>query len=234
MSEIILFEEVNYCYQNTTQLALNNVSFSLMEGDYTAIVGTSGSGKSTLMSIIGLINSPSSGHYYLFDTNVAQITERSKAKLKNQEIGLIFQNFNLLGHLSVFHNVCLPLTYDANTPRKLYREKALNALRQVDMEDYIDRYPNQLSGGQQQRIAIARAIVNEPSLLLADEPTGNLDSHNAQVVFSILEKLNAEGRTICLITHDENFALKAKRQLVIRDGMLVTQKQDASHVLQCS
>ena len=102
------------------------------------------------------------------------------------------------------------------------------------MEDYIDRYPNQLSGGQQQRIAIARAIVNEPSLLLADEPTGNLDSHNAQVVFSILEKLNAEGRTICLITHDENFALKAKRQLVIRDGMLVTQKQDASHVLQCS
>ena len=161
MSEIIRFEEVNYCYQNTTQLALNNVSFSLMEGDYTAIVGTSGSGKSTLMSIIGLINSPSSGHYYLFDTNVAQITERSKAKLKNQEIGLIFQNFNLLGHLSVFHNVCLPLTYDANTPRKLYREKALNALRQVDMEDYIDRYPNQLSGGQQQRIAIARAIVNE-------------------------------------------------------------------------
>lgn len=219
------FEKVGYCYPSALSNALNDISFTVSEGDYLAIVGTSGSGKSTLLSIMGLINLPTNGKFLLFDTDVTEITENSKAALKNTEIGLIFQNFNLLGHLTVFQNLCIPLHYDRKVRRKDYREKVSKALAEVDMQDYINRYPNQLSGGQQQRVAIARAIVNEPSLILADEPTGNLDSRNAQIVFSILEKLNADGKTICLITHDQDYANKARRQFHIKDGHLVEAKQ---------
>ena len=231
MSELMKFDEVEYSYSKNEPAALKKVSLTVEEGDYLAIVGTSGSGKSTLLSIMGLINMPTGGKYYLFDTDVNDITESSKARLKNTEIGLIFQNFNLLGHLSIFHNVCIPLQYDPSVARRDYREKVINALSEVGMDEYVDRYPGQLSGGQQQRVAIARAIVNEPSLILADEPTGNLDSQNAQIVFTILEKLNAKGCTVCLITHDLEYAAKAKRQLHIQDGQIITNQQEFSRAI---
>jgi putative ABC transport system ATP-binding protein len=227
MAELMRFESLEYQYANNSKPALKHINLSVEEGDYLAIIGTSGSGKSTLMSIMGLINPPTRGRYYLLDTDVTRITEDSKAKLKNQEIGLIFQSFNLLGHLTIYQNVCLPLHYASNVPRSTYQEKVLDALSQVNMEAYLDRYPNQLSGGQQQRVAIARAIVNNPTLILADEPTGNLDSANAKSVFAILETLNLAGKTICLITHDHQFAMKAKRQIFIRDGQILETQQEA-------
>lgn len=221
MQDLMRFSGVSYQYENSDSFAIKHIDFAIEEGDYIAIVGTSGSGKSTLMSMMGLINKPSSGKQFLFNTDVTEITESSIAKIKNSEIGLIFQNFNLLGHLSVFHNVCIPLNYDPSVRRRDYRERVMTALSKVNMQDYIDRYPNQLSGGQQQRVAIARAIVNEPSLILADEPTGNLDSQNALDVFAILEKLNQSGCTICLITHDAEYSSKARRQIHIKDGQIV-------------
>ena len=224
MDGIIRLEKVSYCYPNETTAVLRDISFSIEEGDYLSIVGTSGSGKSTLLSIMGMINKPTKGTYYLHGTDVQDITEASIARLKNQEIGLIFQNFNLLAHLTVYQNVCLPLTYNTTVQRKQYRNKVLQALKEVDMESFIDRFPNQLSGGQQQRVAIARAIVNQPSLILADEPTGYLDSNNSEIIFNILEQLNVGGCTVCVITHDMNYANKAEKQLVIKDGQIETKK----------
>ncbi|WP_032097070.1 MULTISPECIES: ABC transporter ATP-binding protein [unclassified Alteromonas] len=229
MPELIQFKSLDFVYPHSTVPALSGVNMTISEGDYVAIVGTSGSGKSTLLSILGLINEPTSGKYLLLDTNVTDLTQQSVAKLKNAEIGLIFQNFNLLGHLTVYQNVCLPLTYNASVSRKEYREKVVSVLKLVGMEDYLKRYPRELSGGQQQRIAIARAMVNDPSLILADEPTGNLDTSNAEIIFDILESLNKAGKTICLITHDIQFAKRAKVQYTIQDGKLTHAKSDVGN-----
>lgn len=220
MDELINFEKVGYYYRGSDTPALSEVSFSIKARDYLAIVGTSGSGKSTLMSILGLINKPTSGTYRLLSTDVNTLTERSIALLKNREIGFIYQNFNLLSHMTVEQNVTLPLVYNTEIKRQEYKEKALSVLSLVEMDSFIDRYPGQLSGGQQQRIAIARAIINSPSLLLADEPTGNLDSKTSESIFNILDSLNDAGTTICLITHDKSHAKRASRQLTITDGRL--------------
>jgi len=217
---LLEMNSVNFKYPKTEINVLTNINFTINAGDYIAIVGTSGSGKSTLLSMLGLLNKPTSGDYKILGKSTNNLTERSIALLKNHEIGFVFQNFNLLSHLNVFDNVALPLTYNKHISRVEYRAKVLSALSQVGMETYIDRLPDQLSGGQQQRIAIARALVNEPSLILADEPTGNLDSTNSAQVFDLLKALNITGKTICLITHDIEYARKAKQQWLIKDGCL--------------
>jgi len=220
---LIEMTSLNFHYPKTKTDVLHDINLTIKQGDYIAIVGTSGSGKSTLLSILGLLNQPTQGNYSILGTNTTHLTQSSLSLIKNHEIGFIFQNFNLLTQLSVFDNVALPLTYNPQVKRVQYRNKVLKALQQVDMEDFIDRSPDQLSGGQQQRVAIARALVNGPSLILADEPTGNLDSKNSLQVFDLLERLNIQGKTICLITHDDAYAQKAKSIWQILDGKLYTQ-----------
>lgn len=217
---LLQMESVNFHYPKTEVNTLHNINLTINVGDYVAIVGTSGSGKSTLLSILGLLNKPTLGEYKILGKSTQNLTDTSIALLKNHEIGFVFQNFNLLNHLNVFDNVVLPLTYNKNVPRKNYRSKVLKALTQVGMEEYLNRFPDQLSGGQQQRIAIARSLINDPSLILADEPTGNLDSQNSEQIFNLLSKLNDQGKTICLITHDMEYAQQAQQQWLIKDGCL--------------
>ncbi|GHE76773.1 ABC transporter ATP-binding protein [Thalassotalea profundi] len=221
-AKLITVNNLSFRYPKAENDTLKGVSFEVNKGDYIAIVGTSGSGKSTLLSILGLLNKPTTGSYQILGTNTTKLTNNSLSLLKNNEIGFIFQNFNLLSQLTVYDNVALPLTYNPLIKRGDYKEKVYKALAYVNMEDYGKRLPEQLSGGQQQRIAIARALVNEPSLILADEPTGNLDSSNSQQVFELLGRLNNDGNTICLITHDMEYAKKAQQQWIMSDGQLVT------------
>ncbi|PWS55821.1 ABC transporter ATP-binding protein [Pseudoalteromonas sp. meg-B1] len=220
---LIEFNNVFYQYPNTKVNTLKSINFKINSGDYIAISGTSGSGKSTLLSILGLLNLPSEGQYTILGTNTAELTPDAIATIKNREFGFIFQNFNLLNHLSVFDNVALPLSYNKSVSRNDYQKKVETALNKVNMLEFINTKPNQLSGGQQQRVAIARALINEPSIILADEPTGNLDSNNSDKIYQLLNKLNHEGKTICLITHDENHAKTAKTRMYIQDGNLSTQ-----------
>jgi putative ABC transport system ATP-binding protein len=217
---LIKLEDIHYQYPKAQTNALTNINLSIESGDYLAITGTSGSGKSTLLSILGLITKPTKGEYALLNTATSQLTKNSIALLKNREIGFIFQNFNLLNHLNVFDNVALPLSYNSDIPRKKYSELVGQALLLVGMEEFEARFPDQLSGGQQQRVAIARALVNSPSLILADEPTGNLDSKTSEQIFAVLDELHNKGKTICLITHDTNYAMRAKRRVNMIDGFL--------------
>lgn len=217
---LLEFKKVDFHYPNSKEPALKEISFAINEGDYVAFHGTSGSGKSTLMSILGLINFPTSGDYLLSGVSTSNLTRDSVNAVKNQEVGFIFQNFNLLSRMTVIDNVCLPLTYNNKVHRKEYKDKAKAVLEMVGMSSFLDRKPHELSGGQQQRVAIARALVCDPSLILADEPTGNLDSENSAQIYNILEQLNRDGKTICLITHDQNYALKAKTVFNVSDGRL--------------
>lgn len=217
---LLTTHDVSYHYPNSSQPVLANINLTINTGDYCAIVGTSGSGKSTLLSILGLINKPTQGQYDILGKNTSNLSDKSVALVKNREIGFIFQNFNLLNHLSVIDNVALPLSYNTEVARSDYREKVEQALTKVNMLDFINRHPSQLSGGQQQRIAIARALVNNPSLVLADEPTGNLDSKNSESIFELMDNLHTHGATICLITHDKNYAQRATRCIEIQDGQL--------------
>ncbi|MFP3351424.1 ABC transporter ATP-binding protein [Pseudoalteromonas sp. SIMBA_153] len=220
---LIEFNNVFYQYPNTKVNTLKSINFKINSGDYIAITGTSGSGKSTLLSILGLLNLPSEGQYTILGTSTAELTSDAIATIKNREFGFIFQNFNLLNHLSVFDNVALPLSYNKSVSRNDYQKKVETALNKVSMLEFINAKPSQLSGGQQQRVAIARALINEPSIILADEPTGNLDSDNSDKIYQLLNKLNHEGKTICLITHDENHAKTAKTRMYIQDGNLSAQ-----------
>ncbi|CAM3992644.1 MULTISPECIES: ABC transporter ATP-binding protein [Pseudoalteromonas] len=218
---LIVLENVSFKYSGNTKNTLEDVNFIVNKGDYIAITGTSGSGKSTLLSILGLMNKPSNGNYLISGINTQELTNDSIATVKNREVGFVFQNFNLLSHLTVFDNVALPLTYNNTVKRSEYKTKVKEALKRVAMEDFLNKKPNQLSGGQQQRVAIARALINQPSIILADEPTGNLDSDNSQLVYELLEQLNEQGNTICLITHDENYAKNAKCRFRMHDGKLI-------------
>jgi len=232
MSKVLIeMESIGFKYPKSKNYALQNINLSIKEGDYVAITGTSGSGKSTLLSILGLITPPTIGNYLILERNTLNLTDKSKSLLKNNEIGFVFQNFNLLSHLNIYDNVALPLSYNPLIKRKDYLEKVQTALELVGMNDYIERNPTQLSGGQQQRIAIARALVNEPSLILADEPTGNLDSENSERIFQLLEQLNHVGKTICLITHDSSYAKKAKKRFHIKDGMLCPQLSKSNELV---
>ena len=217
--ELINIEKVFLTDEIETH-ALSGVSFEIRHGDYVSISGPSGCGKSTLLSILGLLDSPTSGNYELRGEPVANLNYAQRAKVRNREIGFIFQSFNLIGDLTVWENVELPLTYRGLT-RDERRERVDEALAKVGMTARARHYPSQLSGGQQQRVAVARALGGRPSILLADEPTGNLDSKNGDAVMELLAGLHAEGATICLVTHDARFARDAKRTIHLFDGQVV-------------
>ena len=196
---------------------LKGIDLTVRKGEFLAILGPSGSGKSTLMYIIGCLDVPTEGPYFLNDKSVADEGETSLARIRNKEIGFIFQSFQLLQKQTVFENVELPLVY-ANMPEKERKERVLQLLEKVQLENKMQHFPNQLSGGQQQRVAIARAIANEPAILLADEPTGALDQKTGAQVMKVFHDLNAEGRTIIMITHDAHIAAHAERIVRITDG----------------
>src|SRR3990167_10438020 len=200
--------------------ALKNISLEVKQGEFLAIIGASGSGKSTLMHIIGLLDHPTSGSYELDGQDTAHLKENSLAQIRNKRIGFVFQSFNLLPRTSSLDNVAMPLIY-AGISRTQRVIEAQQALEQVGLADKLQARPNQLSGGQQQRIAIARSLVNDPDIILADEPTGNLDSKSGEEIMKIFEKLNKEGKTIIIITHEENIAKHARRKINIKDGEII-------------
>jgi len=200
--------------------ALSGVHMDIKKGEYVAIAGPSGCGKSTLLSIIGLLDSPSDGEYILNGKQVAKLSLSERARIRNQEIGFIFQAFNLIGDLSVYENVELPLTY-RNMAASERKKRVEEALERVGMAHRMKHYPSQLSGGQQQRVAVARAVAGNPSVLLADEPTGNLDSTNGEAVMSLLRELHQAGATICMVTHDPRYAAYADRTFHLFDGQVV-------------
>ena len=203
--------------------ALNNINISIESGEFISITGASGSGKSTMMHIIGLLDKPTKGHYYLNNKDVSSIKENDLALIRNREIGFVFQAFNLLPRTTVIDNVMLPLIYRGEDNPKT-REKAMNILENIGMKKVYNFKTNQISGGQQQRVAIARALMQEPSILLADEPTGNLDSHSSEEIMKILQDLNDKGHTIVLVTHEENIANKSKRIIIVKDGNIISDK----------
>lgn len=199
--------------------ALDDVTLDIHPGEYVAISGPSGCGKSTLLSILGLLDSPTGGDYALNGRAVAQLSHADRARTRNLEIGFIFQSFNLIGDLTVFENVELPLTYRGMKPAER-RERVTEALEKVEMAHRTKHLPSQLSGGQQQRVAVARAVAGQPCILLADEPTGNLDSKNGEAVMGLLQTLHDEGSTICMVTHDPRYAEHAGREIHLFDGKL--------------
>lgn len=201
--------------------ALVNINLSVAQGEYCAIMGSSGSGKSTAMNIIGCLDRPTSGNYYLADVNVSELSDQELAAIRNRQIGFVFQQFHLLPQLSAIENVCLPLIYAGVGP-SLRRERAIAALCQVGLGSRLENKPNQLSGGQQQRVAIARAIVNKPLLLLADEPTGALDSQTTKEVMKIFSELHDTGITIVMVTHEAEVAQLAQRIIYFQDGQIVS------------
>jgi len=201
--------------------ALRGVSVQIERGEYVAIMGPSGSGKSTLMNLIGCLDTPSRGSYLLNEKQVSQMNDNELARIRNEEIGFVFQTFNLLPRATALHNVELPLVY-AGVPSKDRLERAKAALDKVELASRMTHRPNELSGGQRQRVAIARALVNNPSILLADEPTGNLDSKSGEAVMDLLKELHAVGATICMVTHDPRYATYADRAVQLFDGRLVT------------
>ncbi len=201
--------------------ALSGIHLTIDAGEYVSISGPSGCGKSTLLSILGLLDSPTTGRYRLNGHGVEQLSQSEQAGIRNREVGFIFQAFNLIGDLTVIENVELPLTYRTGITARQRRERALASLERVDMAHRLNHYPSQLSGGQQQRVAVARALVGEPAILLADEPTGNLDSRNGEQVMLLLNELHAAGATICMVTHDPRYASFAERQIYMYDGQIV-------------
>jgi putative ABC transport system ATP-binding protein len=203
--------------------ALSGVHLSIGRGEYVAMSGPSGCGKSTLLSIIGLLDTPTDGRYMLNGKEVANLDFADRSRIRNQEIGFIFQSFNLIGDLTVAENVELPLTYRAGMPAAERKRRVQESLERVNMAHRMRHYPAQLSGGQQQRVAVARALGGSPSILLADEPTGNLDSKNGEAVMKLLQELHAEGSTICMVTHDPRFAAHAERQVHLFDGKVVAE-----------
>ena len=203
--------------------ALSGVHLNIARGEYVAMSGPSGCGKSTLLSILGLLDTPTDGRYTLNGREVANLNFAERSRIRNQEIGFIFQSFNLIGDLTVFENVELPLTYRAGMASAERRQRVEAALERVHMAHRLRHYPAQLSGGQQQRVAVARALAGAPSILLADEPTGNLDSKNGEAVMRLLADLHNEGATICMVTHDPRFAAHAERQVHLFDGKVVAE-----------
>lgn len=210
-----------YVMGKTEVHALRGVDVTINQGELVAIMGTSGSGKSTLMNIVGGLDYPSSGSYFLDGIEVNKLGKNALADIRNQKIGFVFQGFNLLARTSALENVELPLLYDRSRKIKNPREAAKKALSMVGLGERMDHHPNELSGGQQQRVAIARALVTSPSLILADEPTGNLDSRTTVEVMALFQDLNEQGITIILVTHEDEVARYAKRVIVLRDGRII-------------
>lgn len=222
MSQVVL-KNINKIFQlgdNLEYQALKDVNLEVKKGEFVAIIGPSGSGKSTLMNILGLLDKPSSGSYILDNLEVAKLGENHLAQIRNKKIGFVFQNFNLLSRTSALDNVSLPLVYSAVSKNERI-ERAKRSLEEVGLIEKLKSKPNQLSGGQQQRVAIARALVTNPEIILADEPTGNLDSKTGTEIMQIFKTLHKKGRTILLITHDQSIAKHASRVVTIKDGRLV-------------
>ena len=221
MREIIRIEDVKKYYQVGNQVvkALDGVSLSIGQNEYVAIMGPSGSGKSTLMNILGCLDVPTEGEYFLSDTPISQMDDNELAEIRNKEIGFVFQSFNLLPRYNAIDNVALPLIY-AGCPKKERSGRAVGALRDVGLEERMEHKPNELSGGQKQRVALARALVNPPAIILADEPTGNLDTKTSVDIMNLFEEIYKEGNTIILVTHEEDIARYARRIVRLRDGKI--------------
>ena len=201
--------------------ALNNIHLTINEGEYISLSGQSGCGKSTLLSLLGLLDIPSTGQYHLSGHDVSSLNRNQRAIIRSQKLGFVFQSFNLISDLTLFENVMLPLTYQNGITKKQMEQKVSEVLDKVEMNHRKNHYPSQLSGGQQQRAAVARALVNDPKIILADEPTGNLDSTNAESVLTLFDQLHSDGATICMVTHDPASAKRAERNLEMFDGQLI-------------
>ena len=221
MKEIIRLEDICRIYRVGSQevRALDGVSLSVYKNEYVAIMGPSGSGKSTLMNILGCLDSPDSGRYVLNGVDVSEMDDGELADARNREIGFVFQSFNLLPRYNALENVALPMVY-AGVPAGKRREKAAQALRSVGLEDRMDHRPNELSGGQRQRVALARALINSPSIILADEPTGNLDTHTSVEIMRLFDEIYRGGNTVIVVTHEEDIAAYAHRVIRLRDGRI--------------
>lgn len=221
MKQLISLKNICRSYRNGEQelQVLKNINLEISEGEFVAIMGPSGSGKSTLMNTIGMLDTPTSGEYYLEGQEVARLGEKQLAQVRNQQIGFVFQQFFLLSKMDAVQNVELPLIY-AGVPAAQRRELAEEYLSKVELTDRIHHLPSELSGGQKQRVAIARALANDPSIILADEPTGALDTKTGSQIMELLVELNEEGKTIIMVTHEPEIAAYAKRQIVIRDGVI--------------
>ena len=204
--------------------ALNNINLTVYKGEYLAITGPSGCGKSTLLSLLGLLDTPTNGLYQLAGHNASNINRDERARIRNKEIGFVFQSFNLISDLTVSENIELPLTYREDLNKNQRQAMVLSALEKVDLAHRTNHYPSQLSGGQQQRVAVVRAIAGKPAIILADEPTGNLDSKNAESVMTLLDELHLDGATICMVTHDPASAARSQRIIEVFDGRLVSDK----------
>ena len=228
MKEVIRLEDVYKIYRVGSQevRALDGVSLSVSRNEYVAIMGPSGSGKSTLMNILGCLDSPDSGRYILNGTDVSEMDDGEMADVRNREIGFVFQSFNLLPRYNALENVALPMVY-AGVPAGERRVKAAQALRSVGLEDRMDHRPNELSGGQRQRVALARALINSPSIILADEPTGNLDTHTSVEIMRLFDEIYRNGNTVIVVTHEEDIAAYAHRVIRLRDGRV---ESDTEHV----
>ena len=226
---IILTHKLTREYDMGSELvrALRGVSVQIQQNEYVAVMGPSGSGKSTLMNLIGCLDTPTSGEYWLNGQKVSDLADDELARIRNKEIGFVFQTFNLLPRADALHNVELPLIY-AGMSAKSRRERAVHALERVGLGNRMDHKPNELSGGQRQRVAIARALVNEPSILLADEPTGNLDSTTSTEIMGVFGELHRQGQTVVMVTHEQDIAAHAERVITLRDGVVATDQARAA------